>query len=308
VELLLALIKGNSSLIDALGVLSRGGMEASTRAAASQLAAFMKKGRGFSDGLALLTVKKIHFSPLYITLLRASEMTGSIETALEKILLDLKRRQQSRETVVNILVYPALIVTAALTGTIILIVKGIPLFVRAGMLSGEVLDTAFFGVVFAGGFLFAAGTSLLYVYFRIFGNDSAEYRIFYLLSLLLEHHIPLDEALAQCIVNMGETKYGRALVAVKNDIAAGVRFSSAFSKSSLFSPYISGWLAIADAGGNITGASRNIAEYFQGRDERIRAITAKCIEPAVIIITGVYLLILIQTVILPILTHAGGMV
>jgi type II secretory pathway component PulF len=160
-----------------------------------------------------------------------------------------------------------------------------------------------FGVVFAGVFLFIAGGVLFFVYFRLFGNDSPEYRVFYLLSLLLENHIPLGEALTQCVINMGETRYGRALAAIKNDIVSG-----AFSKSALFSSYISGWLSVADANGNIDEACRNIALFFQQRDERVRNMAAKCIEPAVIIITGIYLLILIQTVILPVLTHAGGMV
>jgi type IV pilus assembly protein PilC len=235
-------------------------------------------------------------------------MTGSIETVLEKILLDLRRKQQSREMIVNVMVYPALIVTAALAGTIALLVKGIPLFVRAGMLSGAFLDTAFFGIVFAGVFLFIAGGVLFFIYFRLFGSDSPEYRVFYLLSLLLENHIPLGEALTQCVINMGETRYGRALAAIKNDIVSGVRFSLAFSKSALFSSYISGWLSVADANGDIHGACRNIALFFQQRDERIRNMAGKCIEPAVIIITGVYLLILVQTVILPVLTHAGGLV
>ncbi|MDR0601197.1 MAG: type II secretion system F family protein [Treponema sp.] len=307
-ELLLSLVGGNASLIDALSVLSRDGMEPPIRETASALLLLMKKGVGFSDALAMLAPGKIRFAPLYITLLGASEMTGSIVAALEKIVLDLRRGRQSRETLTGVMVYPALIILAALAGTIVLVAKGIPLFVRAGMLSGAFLDTAFWGIVFAGVFLFVSEGLLLCIYFRIFGRDSPEYRIFYLLSLLLENHITLGDALTQCIVTVGETKYGRALLAVKNDVASGVRFSRAFAKSALFSPYVSGWLSIADANGNIGEACRNIALYFEKRDERVRNVAARCMEPAVIIITGIYLLILVQTVILPVLTHAGGMV
>jgi type II secretory pathway component PulF len=306
VEMLLALLKGNSSLIDALGVLSRDGIEESTREAASQLVVLMKRGQSFSECLNMLKAKKIYFTPLYITLIRAAEMTGNIETVLDKILFDLKRKQQNREMILNILVYPILIIGVALIGTILLVYKGMPLFIQAGMLSGAFLETAILGIISAGVFLFVAGSLLLFVYFRIFGKDSSEYQIFYLLSLLLESHIPLSDALTRCIASMGETKYGKALVTIKNDIVSGVRFSQAFSRSSLFSSYISGWLSVADANGNIYEACRNIAAYFQQRDERTRNIAAKCIEPAVIIITGIYLLILVQTVILPILTHAGG--
>jgi type IV pilus assembly protein PilC len=134
-----------------------------------------------------------------------------------------------------------------------------------------------------------------------------EFRIFYLLSFLLEGNITIPDALSQCITGMGESKQGRALVAIKKEIASGTRLSQAFARSAVFSSYVSGWLAIADESGNIGEACRNISAYYQKRDAQIRHIASKCIEPAFIIVTGIYLLILIQSVILPILTHAGGL-
>jgi type IV pilus assembly protein PilC len=132
--------------------------------------------------------------------------------------------------------------------------------------------------------------------------------VFYLLSLLLENHIPVHEALSRCVVLMGESRFGRALAAVRGDVASGVRFSRAFARHSLFSPYIAGWLSVADSSGDIAGACGHIASWVQKRDEARRALASRCLEPAVIVITGVYLLILIQAVVLPILTHAGAVV
>jgi hypothetical protein len=205
------------------------------------------------------------------------------------------------------MLYPAIIITAACTGTALIIFKGIPIFTDAGFLSGAVLDSAIAGIIFAGIFLFVCGGLLFVVYYQILGRDSVEFRIFYLLSFLLQGNVTVHDALSQCIAGMGESKQGRALVMIKKEIASGTRLPQAFARSSVFSSYISGWLAIADESGNIGEACRNIAAYYQKRDSRIRYIAAKCIEPAVIIITGIYLLILIQAVILPLLTHAGGL-
>jgi type IV pilus assembly protein PilC len=306
-EMLLALLKGNTSLIDSLHVLASGGIEKPVRNTAERLLQIMKKGLSFSDSLNTLRDGKVRVESLYINLIKAAEMTGTIEAVLERILEDLKRKQQSREAAAGIMVYPAIIIAAACIGTMVIIFKGIPLFTEAGFLSGAVLDSAKAGIFYAGMFLLVSGGVLFMVYYYIFGRDSAEFRIFYLLSFLLQGNISVHDALFQCIAGAGESKPGKALVLIRKELASGTRISQAFARSAAFSPYISGWLAIAEKSGNFGEACRNIAVYYQNRDTRRRFIASKCIEPAVIIVTGIYLLLLIQSAILPILTHAGGL-
>jgi type II secretory pathway component PulF len=306
VEMLLTLLRGNTSLGDALHIMAQQGIERPVQESAEELLVIMKKGRGISTSMSLIRAGKVYFAPLYISLIRAAELTGSIEGVLSSILSDLRRRRQARELIQSIMVYPAIIIAAACIGTLVLIFKGIPLFAQAGLLSGPVGEEAMRGIIGAGLFLLSAGGLLLWVYSRIFGKDSAEYRIFYLLSFLLQNNITLADALSQCIAALGETKQGKALMAIKKDIIAGTRLSQAFSRSMLFSPYVSGWLAVGDESGDIGGVFKNIADFFQQRDAKTREFAAKCIEPAVIVVTGVYLAIIMLTVIVPILTHAGG--
>jgi type II secretory pathway component PulF len=305
VDMLLTLIRGNTGLADALRIMSQEGIEKAVRESAEELLASTKKGRSLSAAMALCT-GKVRFSPLYLTLIRAAELTGSIEGVLAGIREDIQRKQAARELVTTVMIYPVCIVAVAFIGTIVIIVKGIPLFSQGGFLSGPVLENAVTGVVLAGVVLLACGTLLILVYYRIFGSDSAEYRMFYLLAFLLQNNITLPEALSQSIAAMEGTKQGKALVHIKKDIAAGVRVSRAFSRSAIVSPYITGWLTVADESGDLAAVCRTIAEYFQRQDRRTRERAAKFVEPAAIIITGLYLLILILTVIVPILTHAGG--
>jgi type II secretory pathway component PulF len=72
------------------------------------------------------------------------------------------------------------------------------------------------------------------------------------------------------------------------------------------SPYITGWLEVADMHGNISEICNNIKNYYKQKDARKRELLSRLIEPAVIVLTGCYLLILILTVILPVLTYAGS--
>jgi type II secretory pathway component PulF len=307
VDMLLALIRGNMSLADALHIMSREGIETAIRESAEELLAVTGKGRSLSAGMSMLKTGKVRFPPLYLTLIRAAELTGSIEGVLAGIREDMERKQAARELITTVMIYPLFIIAVAFIGTVVIIVKGIPVFADAGFLSGAVPGNAVSGVIFAGVFLLASGTLLLLVCCRIFGEDSVEYRIFYLIAFLLQNNISLPDALSQGIIAMEGTKQGKALAGVKKDIVAGVRVSRAFSRSGIVSPYITGWLTAADGSGDLAASCKTISEFFRRRDNRKRERAAKFIEPAAIVITGLYLLILILTVIIPILTHAGAL-
>jgi len=307
-ELLLALLRGNTGLVDALHILAREGVEKPVRDTAIALLMVMKKGRKFSESLLLVTGGSVSFSSLYITLIAAAELTGTVDGVLERILGDLRRKRQAVETAINILIYPSIIIVIAVTGTILLIAKGMPLFIAAGILSGGVLKSAVGGIMSAGIVLLLGGTALFSVYFRVFYFDSPEFSIFYMLDFLLQSNVSLLDAITQCIAGMNGTKYGNVLISVKKDIACGIPFSRAFRALPRLSPYVTGWLAVADMHGNISEICGNIKDFYAQRDARKREIFTRLIEPAVIVLTGSYLLIIILTVILPVLTYAGGII
>jgi len=304
-ELLLTLLKGKTSLFDSLHILARDGIEKGVRDSAVSLLSSMKKGKGFSESLRRVK-GGVLFAPLYLTLISAAELAGSLETVLERVINDLRRKQAARENAVNILIYPAIIVFLAVAGTVALIVKGMPLLIAEGFLSADVVQDAKAGIGIAAFVLLSGGGALFIVYFKIFCGDSPEFRIFYLLDFLLRSNVTLPEALSHCIMSMGGTKFSAALIAIKKDIAHGVRFSSAFGKIKHFSPYVRGWLSVADAQGDLSEISGSIRDYFGRRDNKTREAAARLMEPAVIVLTGSYVLIIMITVILPILTYTGG--
>ena len=305
-ELLLTLLKGKTSLFDSLRILARDGIEKGVRDSAVSLLSSMKKGKSFSESLRRVKSGGVIFSPLYLTLISAAELAGSLEAVLESIINDLRRRQAARENAVNILVYPAIIVFLAVAGTVALIVKGMPLLIAEGFLSDGVVRDAKAGIVIAALVLLSGGSALFTVYFKLFNNDSPEFRIFYLLDFLLRSNVTLTEALSHCVASMAGTKFCKALIAIKRDIAYGVSFSSAFGKIKHFSPYVRGWLSVADMHGNLSEISGNIRDYFGRRDSKTREIASRLMEPAVIVLTGSYVLIIMITVVLPILTYTGG--
>jgi type IV pilus assembly protein PilC len=305
-ELLFTLLNGKTSLFSSLCILARNGVERGVRDSAVSLLSSMKKGKGFSESLRHPEGGKVFFAPLYLTLISAAELAGSLEAVLERIIIDLRRKQAARENAVNILIYPAIIVFLAVAGTVALIVKGMPLLIAEGFISANVAQDAKTGIGIAAFVLLSGGSTLFIIYFKIFYNDSPEFRIFYLLDFLLRSNVTLPEALSHCVVSMRGTKFRKALIEIKRDIAQGVKFSSAFGRINYFSPYVRGWLSVADTYGSLAEISGYIRDYFEQRDRKIREIASRLMEPAVIVLTGSYVLILMITVVLPILTYTGG--
>jgi type IV pilus assembly protein PilC len=307
VEMLLALLEGHAHLTDAVHILSGGPIEKPVRETAEKLMAVLKKGRTFAEGFAAASRGTLLFPPLYAEMLRSAEQTGAVDRALARIAEHLRRKIKAREAVVAALVYPAAVVFIALAGTAVLLWKGLPLFAGAGMLPDEYLAQARSSAVFAGVFLLASGAAAAFACYRLIARESEPFRIFYELSFLLEGKVSLPDALSSCIMGMGETKWGRALARVKRDITAGGRLAQAFADSGVFPAYITGWLAVGDRNGEIETVCRHIAEYYRDRDGRRRAAATRFAEPLFIVLTGAYLVILIQGVILPVLTRAGGL-
>ena len=87
-EMLITLLKSNTSLSDSLAVLSNQGIEKDIKDTAGYLLLHMKKGMTFSESLYSLPKELITFNPLYIMLIKASEMIGIIRNVLEDICED----------------------------------------------------------------------------------------------------------------------------------------------------------------------------------------------------------------------------
>ncbi|MCL2878836.1 MAG: type II secretion system F family protein [Treponema sp.] len=304
-QMLLTLLQGKTSLSDALKILSGEGIDPQSRYCACSLFSMMKKGKGFTESLQSIN-SVIFLPPVYFALIRAAELTGNMETVLEQIINDLNRKIQLKEKVINILIYPVLIVFVAIAGTVLIITKGLPLLNTGGMIPAGFLNDAAYGIVAAGVTLLCGGFLLFIIYYRIFSSDSPEFRIFYIMNFLLQGNFTFQDALSHCIPGIKNIRYAGMLIELKNDIAAGVPFAAAVTKTRIFKPFISGWLSVANEEANLKQICTNIVQFYGAKDERIREMAARFLEPLVIILTGSYLLIIMIRVILPILTLSGG--
>lgn len=92
----------------------------------------VESGRQFSDALA--RHPKL-FSPLYINMVRASEVSGSFGKMLDRIASNLAQSIETRKMVVGAMIYPGIIGTLAVAVTVFLLTFVLPKF--AGVFEGK---------------------------------------------------------------------------------------------------------------------------------------------------------------------------
>lgn len=92
----------------------------------------VESGKSFSE--ALQKYPKV-FSPLYINMVKASELSGSFSDMLERISEYLMQQMETRQMVVGAMIYPAIIFFMAVGTTIFLLAFVVPQFV--GIFKGK---------------------------------------------------------------------------------------------------------------------------------------------------------------------------
>ncbi|ARB29576.1 type II secretion system inner membrane protein GspF [Pseudomonas tolaasii] len=123
---LATLLGAGQPLERSLGLLLRQPGPPSVRALIERVRDHVKAGKPLS---AALTQEGETFSPLYLSMVRAGEAGGALESALRQLGDYLERSQLLRGEVVNALIYPAFLVVGVLGSLALLLAYVVPQFV-----------------------------------------------------------------------------------------------------------------------------------------------------------------------------------
>ena len=306
---LLTMTESSLTLFNAVTLLSGTVTDKRLQEGCTALKAAIENGAAFSTALQDIqdNTRTFGFSGYHFALFDSVEKTGKLGAALTTIQADLERKDDLRGQLIAVLAYPCFIVLAALTGAVALLRIGLPFLRQTGNIPAEFYTDALHGFITAHLFLAAIAACFAYMLIKIFREDSAETQCFYLLSALLAAHIPIVEAVAETVQAARNPKMKKAMVIVKKELAAGASVLYAFKKAQRFPPFVFLWLEIAQRQGGGASVFSFLAEYYRKKDMKKRAVTLKFIEPAAIAIVGVYVLLLIQSIVIPLLTYYGNL-
>jgi len=286
----------------------------------------VEAGQPFSDALA--KHPKV-FPPLYVNMVRASELSGNFAHMLTRIAQYLRDQIETRNMVIGAMVYPAIIGVMAVSTTIFLLAWVLPKFTAlfAGkehllptptlLLMGvsDFLRTKWYvclgGAAAAiGGFLFFARSA--------WGRpkwDAAKLRIplfarmlraLYIsrglqtMGELVNAGVPMLDTLRITGNVSGNDKFEGMWRRVHQAVEQGEKIAKPLEQEALLPSSVVQMISAGEESGNLGEVLRDVAEFYNSElKATIKAVTAM-IEPLMIVVMGFLVGFIAMSIILPI--------
>jgi len=295
---LLELLESEIPLKNSLEVLSaENSINMNVKKMSAEILEKLSEGFSFSSALNL---SSFSIKERYLTLISASESGGSLIQALKFIKEIFTQKKELEERIKSVSLYPSLVVSIALAATFVL------LHFRNEFLVSVPENELYSGVFTAIAVLFA-GIGAVALYIKKAMGENVLYSVFFALSFLSEAGFDFSNCLDIAIMySVQDKEINKALLNVKTKIQEGEGLGEAFSHYKIFPKEIVARLSLAEIHGNIDKVTRGIAKSIEKKDVAKRNQCMQLIEPLLILCTGLYILILVETIVLPFLTSFGG--
>jgi type IV pilus assembly protein PilC len=322
-----------SSLIDAgvpvvqcLDVLAQQERKMAFKRILVQLKADIESGSGLATALER---HPSAFSDLYVRIVEAGEISGTLDTALRRVGNQLERLGRLRAKVIGAMVYPALTVIVAVVVLLFLLVKVIPeiskLYSESNaelpMITQKVLGLS---VWVQNNFIYLIAV-LLFVIFGApvlvkvpavrkvfdpfvlkvpgFGDlikKSSIARLTRTMATLLASGVPLLTAFDICSRLISNLAIKAVIEQARLSVIEGKSIAAGFGQKKLFPPMVLHMVGIGEMTGKLDELLTKIADIYDDEvDDAVGAVTGM-IQPAMIIVVGIIIAFLLLAMYLPI--------
>ncbi len=286
----------------------------------------VESGKSFSEALSKYPKT---FSPLYINMVKASELSGSFGHMLERIVDYLNAQLETRQMVVGAMIYPCIIFVMAIGTTIFLLLFVVPQFVSIFKGHERILPAPTKILLFLSGFVKA------YWYFILLGLCAAAWSFFTMIHTqwgrlwwdkvkltvplfkkmfralyitrslhtmgeLVNAGVPMLDTLAITADISGNQLYRRMWRAVYASVKQGKKISQPLTKSPLLPRAVVQMIAAGEESGKLGETLDSVSKYYNKElKTTIKAVTSM-IEPLMIICMGGIVGFIAMSIILPI--------
>lgn len=328
---LLVLIKAGLPIIQALDTI----LERYERGALSdilkEVRENVKGGMALSDALEKYPKA---FPHLYVASVRAGERTGDLPLTIRRYIAFLKRVEDVRKRFVSALVYPSILVTVASVAIVFLLVYVVPTFSQVYADAGSQLPLptriliAFsttlkhyfpFLIALVAGVWMALRrwtatergryfTDDLIIRLPFIGEIFSKFAVTSFtrtLATVIGSGIPIVESLKMSVGTLNNVVLERRLLQAVVKVEEGMSLSNAIESVKFMPPLALRMLGVGESTGSLEEMLNDISEYFEADiDARLHLLTT-AIEPAIMVIMGLVVGVIIVTMYLPVFKIAG---
>ena len=275
----------------ALLLMSRASAGDAVARSAKHIYESLLRGETFSN--ALKTCPYIEFDVVYISFLNFAERGGCLENALQFLQKKCDREYENQNRIIEVCMYPAFVILLAVGAGILLSIYSSTFAIEADVDLKLSLCWAF-------GFLLMFCITVCLVLKQSLGTDKL-YEAFLAMGFLVKGGESIANAAKAAVNVLGyETKEGILFVRAAEKLSYGHSLREAFSFNNRM---LDQAFFYAENSGGENDVFEKIALWLNARDEKKRLICIKLIEPVFISGTGIFLLIFLVNLVLPLFSE-----
>jgi general secretion pathway protein F len=307
---LATLIAAGLPLDRALSVLGGLTTKEELKKAIGQILRAVQQGKSLAEALA--EYPKI-FPPLYVNMVKAGELGGFLDTALQRLAEYLERAQQVQDEIKSALTYPILLTVVGGVSVVILLTYVLPKFAVIFGDLGQALPTStrvllaisyglrtyWWALMLVGVGIWLGGRQYLATPQGRFAWDRWRLRVWVLgqlltkrevgrfartLGTLLKSGVPLLQALEVVQEVVGNQMISRALKEVRIGVREGQGIAGPLGRSGVFPTLALQMVSVGEETGRLDDMLMRVAEHYE-RDtyNQIKRLTS-LLEPALILL------------------------
>lgn len=304
-ESLLELISERLTLYQSLKVISESKIANKKIAkAASYISEEIEKGNLFS--VSLKTCKEIVFDEVYVTFSAFAEETGNLEKTLGYLQEKCKRQNENLNTLINALCYPVFVFLVLIGVVLFFMFSGTGYFGTEGLFGISKIDA-----LKSVGWSFVTFLMLFFAVVSYIWNSICEnrlYEAFLAAGFLVSSGLGISSAIGMASDIAGlNSKNGKTFLKAREGLEYGMDLRQAFfrMKNTRLQKKMEIALLMAEKTGNKNEVLLKIADSLKLESERKRKLCLTLVEPAFIVLTGVFLLGITINLVLPVFSNFG---
>jgi len=320
------MIKAGINIRNAIGGIGDGVKNNRFRAVIHQLKADVEAGQPFSDALAK---HPSVFTPLYVNMVRASEMSGDLGRMLERLAEFLDQQADTRRMVIGAMIYPCVIAVMAVVTTVVLLTFVLPRLMPLFKGKEKYLPGVTVFVMGLSDFLTYYWWTLIlaiaafvtgFILFKRseFGRRAWDtfklriplmgkmFRAVYIsnglstLGELVSAGVPMLDTLNITSEVVGNTLHKELWKKVYESVNQGGKIVEPLKSQNLLPSNVVQMVAAGEESGNLANVLQDVSEYYSRElKATIKAVTGM-IEPVMMIVMGAIVGVIVASVLLPI--------
>lgn len=258
------------------------------------------------------------FDNIYINLIKAGEASGKLDVFMLKLVESLEKKEKIKKKIKSALMYPSIMFTIAITVTVFMLIKVVPVFAKMYDGMGVPLPGVTASIMSASAFLSGTGGLVSAIIFAASfatfkylttKNESIRFKWHAkVLKLPVFGEMILKSTLARVSLVMGNLSAAgvnllesieiaksitdnvcviQALENVKKGVFSGETLTKLFLKEPLFPPTFSQLVSVGEQTGSLDEMFESVASYYEGEFDTSVDNMSTLIEPIMIVFMGV---------------------